>query len=225
MEKVAVLFSGGKDSTYAAYLALKQNLPVKYLVSVFSENKESYMWHFSNIEMTKVQAQLMGLEHVVVKTKGEKEKEMDELGNALAGLGVDGLVSGAVASEYQKTRVDGMCDQLGIKSIAPLWHKDPEKLLREEFSLGFETIFTSVSAYGLDEAWLGRRIDEKCIAELKKLHAHYGVSLVGEGGEYCTLVLDCPLFVKRIVLNEAKKVWHGDRGSYAIKAFDLVAKV
>lgn len=225
MEKVAVLFSGGKDSTYAAYLALKKDLPVKYLVSVFSENKESYMWHFPNMEMTKVQAQLMGLEHVAVSTRGEKEKETDELKNKLAELGVDGLVSGAVASEYQKTRVEEMCRELKIKPMAPLWHKQPEKLLREELALGFKTILASVSAYGLDERWLGRLIDEKCIADLKKLHSHYGVSMVGEGGEFCTLVLDCPLFSKKIIPTEVKKTWQGDRGNLAIKSFELVDKI
>jgi ABC transporter with metal-binding/Fe-S-binding domain ATP-binding protein len=203
-----VLFSGGKDSTYAALLAKDAGHSLRYFVSVLPENRESYMFHSANIRLTSAQAELAGVEHVIVHTKGEKEKELGDLKKALGLLDVQGVVSGAIASEYQKSRVDAMCRELGLQSIALLWHRPGEAMLNEELRLGFETYITSVSAEGLDESWLGRRLDAACIADLRKLRIHPA----GEGGEYCTFVAACPLFSKRIIIKKAQKHWQGDRG-------------
>jgi len=51
--KLATLLSGGKDSTYALYSALKQGHEIKYLVTIFPESKESWMFHHPCIELTK----------------------------------------------------------------------------------------------------------------------------------------------------------------------------
>jgi ABC transporter with metal-binding/Fe-S-binding domain ATP-binding protein len=193
------MFSGGKDSTYALYVMLSQGFDVRYLVSVFPKSRESYMFHYPKIEQTKEQARLIGIEHVVVKTKGEKEKELEDLKMVLAKLDIDGIFSGAILSEYQKQRFDMVAEELGLLSFAPLWHKDQESLLKEEMGAGFEIVITSVAADGFDDSWIGRRIDSRAFEELRKIREKYKINISGEGGEFETLVVNCPLFSRPVV--------------------------
>jgi len=137
---------------------------------------------------------------------------------------VEGVVSGAIASTYQKTRIDNICKQLGLKSIAPLWHKDPLSILKQIVDLNFNVIITGVYAYGFSEEWLGKKIGNDAIEALVHLNEQYGVSLVGEGGEYETLVLDAPFFKKRIKVVEAEKVWKGQSGVLLVKKAVLETK-
>ena len=225
--RLAALFSGGKDSTYALFLALKTH-EIKYLVTIFPESKESWMFHHPCVELTSLQAEAMGIEQIIQKTRGEKEKELEDLKKALERIKdeIDGVVSGAIQSEYQKTRIDRVCKELKLKSLAPLWHRDAEQLLKEEIEEGFEIIMTGVFTEGLDESWLGRKIDLKVVEELKELKKKYGINLAGEGGEFETLVLDCPLFEKKIEILEAEKNWDGEtNGGYLIvKSARLISK-
>ncbi|MEM2909966.1 MAG: TIGR00289 family protein [Nitrososphaerota archaeon] len=223
--KVAALFSGGKDSTYAVYKALLSGSSVEHLVTVITRNPNSWMFHRINIEMTRYQADAIGIKQIMVPSMGIKEEEVEELKAALERLsGVDGLVSGTVASRYQRSRIERLCNELGLKCIMPLWGMEPERLLREQHALGFETIVTSTSAEGLDESWLGRRLDEAAIEELCRLSEKFGINICFEGGEAETFVLDCPIFKKRLRVKEAVKKWFGDRGVYEILSLDCVSK-
>ena len=222
--KLAALFSGGKDSTFAIYLAERAGHEVTRLLTVHSKNPESYMYHTPNISLTLLLSRAMGKELVTIESKGEKEKEVQDLETLFSGLNVDGVVCGAVASEYQKQRVENVCRKLGLQLIAPLWHQDPEKLLRELLKAEFEIIITHVAAEGLNENWLGRKIDEKCIDDLKELNKKYGIHMSGEGGEYESLVLDCPLFQKRLNIVKYKKVWSGNSGTLFIEDAKLTDK-
>ncbi len=206
--KLAVLLSGGKDSLYAMYLESKKH-EINYIISIVSENPESYMFHVPNIHLVEEQANLMGMPLIKKKTKGVKEDELKDLKGVLSAIAdeVDGIVTGAVESNYQKNRIDKICEKLEIKSVAPLWHRNPEKLIKDMIKNRFEIVITAVAAPPLDEKWLGRKIDERCIEELKELNRKHGISIVGEGGEMETLVLDCPLFRKRMKIVESKKVW------------------
>lgn len=216
----AVLFSGGKDSTMAAYKAIKDGWNVKYLVSMISENPESYMYHTTNIHLTELSAQAMDIPLIKAGTKGEKERELDDLKDVLSNLkddGVEGIFTGALASVYQKSRIDKICSELSLKSCSPLWHMDPQEYMEEIITSGFKVILVSVSAEGLDESWLGKRIDKELLDELLLLHEKYGMHLAFEGGEAETLVLDCPLFKKRIKILNKEKIWERDSGYLNIK--------
>src|SRR4030042_2924535 len=107
--KVAALFSGGKDSTYAIYIAQQYGWNVTNLVTIISENKDSWMYHTLNIHLTEKQAESMNIPLVKKVTKGEKEKELDDLEEILKDLDIDGVISGALASEYQRTRIEKIC--------------------------------------------------------------------------------------------------------------------
>lgn len=222
--KIACLFSGGKDSCLALHRAHAQGLSVDVLLTLAPESDASWMFHHPNVRATALQAEALGIAHVLKRTAGERDSELIDLKNALAELHADALLTGAIASSYQKDRIERICAELGMKSIAPLWHNEPESLLREALSLGFETIITSVSAEGFDESWLGKRLDEACIAELKRLHEERGVSMVGEGGEFETFVLDAPLFERKIKVLDAKSYWQGQAGRYTIEKAELIDK-
>jgi diphthine-ammonia ligase len=215
MMRVAVLFSGGKDSMLVLKVALDQGWEVKHLVTIFSENPHSWMFHRPCIELTKMQAESIGINHIIKKTGGEKEKELKDLVSALESIkeDVDAVVSGAVASRYQKDRIDAICKEVGLQSIAPLWGKDQIQILNQQLEAGFETIFTSVAAEGLDKNWLCRKIDKGTIKELEELSKRYGINPVGEGGEYESLVVNCPLFKKGLELGEVERVWDESTGS------------
>ena len=225
--KAAVLFSGGKDSTMAVYKAIEEGYYVEYLVSMISDNPESYMFHVPNIHITKLSSEAMGIPLIMAKTHGVKEKELDDLKkvlNKLKNRGVEAIFAGALASEYQKSRIDQLCSDLGLMSNAPLWHIDPKEYMEEIIDSGFEVIIISVSAEGLDESWLGRRIDHQLLEEIIILNSKYGMHMAFEGGEAETLVLDCPIFKKRIKIIEASNVWDRDSGYLLITKAELENK-
>lgn len=218
--KAVILFSGGKDSTMATYKALESGWEILYLVSIISENPHSYMYHTSNINLTQLSSQAMGIPLIQTVTKGEKEEELEDLKRVLSTMkdkGVEAVFSGALFSTYQKSRVDKICSELSLKSCTPLWHRDPIKYMEEIIDLGFDVIITSASSEGLDESWLGQKIDHTLLKEIIKVHQKYGVHPAFEGGEAETMVLDCPLFRKRIRIVEAEKIWDIDSGYLSIK--------
>ena len=225
--KAAVLFSGGKDSTMAIYNAMEDGWEVEYLLSMHSENPHSYMFHVPNIHLTQLLSHAMEIPLIRAKTPGEKEEELEDLQNALTNLknrGIEAVFTGAIHSEYQKSRIDNLCNEVGLESVAPLWHRDPLDYMQEVVDLGFEVMITSVSAEGLDESWLGRIIDEDLLEELKGLHEKYGLHMAFEGGEAETLVLDGPIFKKKLNILDSKKIWELDSGYLVIKDAELVEK-
>ena len=225
--KAAVLFSGGKDSTMAVYKAIEEDYDVEYLVSMLSDNPESYMFHVPNIHITDLSSEAMGIPLIKAKTHGVKEKELDDLKSVLNKLkdkGVEAIFAGALASEYQKSRIDQLCKDLGLMSNAPLWHIDPKEYMEEIIDSGFEVIIISVSAEGLDESWLGRRINHELLEEIINLNSKYGMHMAFEGGEAETLVLDSPIFKKRIKIIESSNVWDRDSGYLMITKAELENK-
>ena len=222
--RVAVLVSGGKDSALSLHRVLKQGCEVKYLVSMLPQREDSWMFHFPNIHLTNLFAETVGIPLVKAETTGIKETELEDLKTLLATLDIEGVVSGATSSQYQKKRIDKICQELKLKSIAPLWHEDPLQLLKEIIELSFEVIIVGVYAYGFNESWLGRKIDLPTVNSLLNLNKKFGISLIGEGGEYETLVLDAPYFKRKIQLLQVEKVWEDDSGYLLVKKARLVNK-
>ncbi len=137
-------------------------------------------------------------------------------------MDIDGIVTGAIASSYQKQRVDAICDDLGLTHLSPLWGRSSSELLDEVIEAGMEVVVTAVAAMGLDESWLGRVLDRDAAGELKELGSRYGFDVCGEGGEMETLVVDAPWFGKRLEIVEARREWDGVRGGYVVEKARLV---
>ncbi len=219
--KLAALISGGKDSSFAIYKALEEGHEVTNLVTIKPANEDSYMFHSANIHLTDLIAKACGIPLTSQVSSGEKEKELDDLKKALAQLKVEGVLVGAIESEYQSSRVRRICDELGFIIYTPLWHKDPEKLLFEMIGC-MDIIMVKVAAGGMDESWLARLFDKKMIADLKEVNRKYRVHLAGEGGEYETLVLNAPYYNKKIKLIKTCKMWMGDHGVLKVMDAELV---
>ena len=133
---LAALFSGGKDSTYAAHIASKGKDNVVCLITMQSRRDDSWMFHTVNVHLAPDLAQALGIEVLMVETVGEKERELEDLKKVLSRIDVDGLVTGAVASNYQKSRIDRICNDLGLKHVSPLWGKSSPDLLDEILDSG-----------------------------------------------------------------------------------------
>ena len=206
--KLGVLFSGGKDSTYAAYLEKQKGNELTCLISIFSENPESYMFHTPNIKLVEKQAEQMNIPLLIEKTKGIKEDELEDLENAIKKAKekykIQGIIAGALHSVYQASRIQKICDKLKLQCINPLWHKDEISYLKELVENKFKIIIVGVFAFPLDEKWLGREIDNSFITDVKELQQKYKIHPGGEGGEFESFVLNCPLFKKPLKITSKK---------------------
>lgn len=226
--RVGALFSGGKDSAYAAWQASKDD-ELACLVTLFPKSEMSFMFHYPNLKWTRLQAEAIGVPQLTATTEGVKEEELDDLrsalGDAMSKYRLEGVYTGALASVYQKKRVERICADLGLKCISPLWGMDPEAHLRRLVADGFSVMMVSVSALGLDQGWLGRMLDEGSINELVALGKRYRFHVGLEGGEGESFVLDAPSFSRRVEVRSATKHWSGDSGYLEILDAVLVSKV
>ncbi|MBR9683362.1 diphthine--ammonia ligase [Candidatus Woesearchaeota archaeon] len=206
--KLAVLFTGGKDSVYATYLARKQGHQITCLITLKSENLYSYMFHTPAIELTELQAEAMGLPLITQATAGEKEIELKDLATAIhearQKYSFDGIITGALFSDYQSSRIQKIAEELKLEVFSPLWHKPQKEEMQELLDERFKFIMTSIAAEGLDKEWLNKPVSQKELDKLNELNERFGLNVSGEGGEFETLVLDCPLFKKQLVLEEVK---------------------
>jgi diphthine-ammonia ligase len=225
--KLGCLFSSGKDSTYALWLMKKVGYPVACLITLKSLNPESYMFHTPAIDLAKLQAEAIGLPIIMKETEGKKEEELDDLHDALRKAkriyGIEGVITGALWSNYQKERIERIAAEEKIKVFSPLWHMNQETEMRLVVSY-FDVILSGISAYGLNKSWLGRKIT---VADVDRLVARnkYFFNISGEGGEFESLVLDGPMFQKRLVIRESEIVEEDENTArLVVKAAKLLDK-
>ncbi len=222
--KLCGLFSGGKDSTFAIYKMLNRGYEIDCLLTI-KGIKDSYMYHGPNIELTKKLAKAMNKKHYFIKTNKGKEEELEPLKNALKKIKkerkIQGIITGAIASKYQASRIKKIADELGLYCFNPLWGKNQTQLLKELVENNFETIIVGFASAGFNEKWLGKKINEKTIQELEKLEKKYKINPAGEGGEYETLVTNSPIYKKKLTILKTKKTIKGLQGTLEIKKSKL----
>ncbi len=214
----AALTSGGKDSILALQKALDAGIDVTYMVTVVPENPDSYMFHSANLAAVPVIAQRCGMEYVGVPSTGEKEAELADLERGLANLPIEGVIVGAIESEYQRSRVAAICERLGLGMCAPLWHCGPLDIL-EEVAGRMDARIVVTAADGLSEQLLGRRIDADLIAELCRISAKRRIHIAGEGGEYESLTLNAPCFSSPVQFSGFRTEVSCGRGTAVIERF------
>jgi len=224
--KLACLFSGGKDSTYAIHLAEKQGHDVVCLLSIFPKSEESHLLHHPNLKWTKLQSESMKIPQLtIISNSDETDNELivmeKLLQDAKNQFQIDGLVHGGIKSNFQKEKFESLCLKLNLVSIAPLWETDPNEYMDELLDSNFHFMMISVSSDGLDEQWLGKLISKSDIKILNTLSDKFGFNLNFEGGEAETFVIDCPLFSNSIKINDFVKNWDGYRGRFEIVDAEL----
>lgn len=218
---VAALFSGGKDSVFSIYVVQQWGWNISNLITIYPKREDSWMFHSVNIKLTELIADSLDISHIKKRSTGDKEEEINDLIEILKDLKIDGVISGAIASEYQRTRIEKICHELKIKSFTPIWHKNQELILKELIKANFEVIIVGVFAQGFDRNWLGKKIDNKILNQLLKLNKKYKINIGGEGGEFETLVINGKNLKKKLIIDETEKKWHRDSGILKIKKAHL----
>lgn len=211
--KLAVLFSGGKDSNYAMYKASEKH-SIVCLISLISENKDSYMFQTPGNNFLKYQADSLNLPIIEVKTKGEKEKELKDLEKgikqAIKQYDIDGVVTGAIKSNYQSLRIQKICNKLKLWCFNPLWQINEKEYLNDLLKNKFEVSIIAIASYPFTKNILGKIIDEKLKDELIQISDKYKISPVGEGGEFESFVLNSPLFKKKLNITKSKIIMESE---------------
>jgi len=219
--KLAALFSGGKDSTYAIHLAKKLGHTVDVLLTLYPHSNESHLLHFPNIRLTTLQSESMNIPQLTEKIiSDDPDNESENLNrliiNAKTKYHIDGIVHGGILSQYQKDNFSSICKKNQLEILSPLWNKDPESYMEELLDEKFEYIISTVSSDGLDNSWLGQTIDSDNLDKLKKLQKKFSFNLNFEGGEAETFVTNCPLFKKPLLIQNSTTEWDGYRGRFEI---------
>ncbi len=219
--KLASLFSGGKDSTYAIHLAQKQGHKIACLLSIFTKSDESHLLHHPNLQWTKLQSKTMNIPQLTINS--DSDDTDDELillekilQKAIVQYQIEGLVHGGIKSNFQKEKFETLCTKFNLILISPLWNSEPETYMNELIDSNYNFIITSVSSGGLDDSWLGKSISKSDIIFLNQLSEKFGFNLNFEGGEAETFVINCPLFSNPIIIKESRKEWDGYRGRFEI---------
>lgn len=198
--KVAVLFSGGKDSCLALLEARKEGHEVLYLLNIYPENKDSWMFHKPDMRLLKKQAEMLEIPLIIQKSRGEENKELEDLEMLIKQMKgkVDGIVAGGIGSNYQGDRVGKICKRYGLELIIPLWDYTADRLWDTLLDLQFKFVITKISCEGIPKEFIGVLLNRKRFEELQKLSRRYKFRLDFEGGEAETSVLWMPGFKKEI---------------------------
>ncbi len=208
--RICALLSGGKDSNYALYKALKEGAEISCIVVVHPREEDSWMFHSINTSIAVLQAEAMGFNDRVynVTVSGIKEKEVEELEIALAEIkrikDYDTIVTGVISSKYQMERFKRIASKLRVNIYAPNWGLDQENYLRTLVREGFKFVLTSITVMGLPPELLGKPIGFKEVEEIIRLSRIYHFNPALEGGEAETLVYDAPHYKKTICFKGEK---------------------
>lgn len=219
MGRFIALYTGGKDSHTALLIAMKDlGMRPSLLLTIITPRDDSYLLHTINTRWAGIHASLMNIPIKIAKIDGHNEEDevLKVIESSVRETGADAIVTGGIASMYQKKRFDKIAKSLGIDHIAPLWGLDQERVLKLEV-LEYNVKFAVVAAMamGLTEEWLGKIIENKEDVEiLIKLAKKYMFSPVGEGGEYESFVVSSPLFRGKRLNPVGKKVWFSTGWGY-----------
>lgn len=211
--KLAVLYSGGKDSNYALYLAAQQH-DIECLITMESYDPHSYMFQSIGNNLVELQAKALKLPLLKYQTYGVKEEELQDLQNALIQAKkeyqIEGVVTGAIKSAYQSSRIQKICNLLDLECFNPLWQIDEDEFMDTLLEENFDIRLFGIFSYPFTKELLGKKIDSELITRLRELRTQFGISVSGEGGEFESFVVDSPLFEKKIELGKVTTQMDGE---------------
>ena len=196
------------------------------MLTIKSKNLDSYMYHTPAVDIVKLQSESIGIPLMIQETEGKKEEELEDLKKILKEAKekyqIEGIITGALFSNYQRERIEKVADSLSLKIFSPLWHMNQETEVREIINKDFKFIITKVAADGLDKSWLNKVITEEDLKKLVNLNEKMGFNIAGEGGEFETLMIDGPIFNKKIQIEDFEIEEDGIVGTLKIKKAKLI---
>ena len=227
--KLASLYSGGKDSNYSIFEMKRLGHDVVCLISIIPEISDSLLFHFPNIHLAQALAQAIDLPIRNFQSSTSRlENEVSVLENALSlvkdEFGIEGIVHGGISSMFQKRNFEKPCKALQLSVYSPLWNLNPRSYLHQLIDEEFKITIVGVSSLGLGKEWLGITLNHEYVTRLELLSAKYGFNLNFEGGEAETLVVDCPIYKKKLEIREGIVKWFGDNGIFEITEYELIDK-
>ena len=225
MHQVFTSWSGGKDGCLAGYRATARGMEIRYLANMVTRNGRRSWSHGLSAELLQIQAQAMGIPLVQKRTTSDNyEAEFINMLRAFKQEGIEGGIFGDIDFNEHRQWIEKVCQEADINPHLPLWGESQDRIMREFIGLGFEAIVIATRADLLGEEWVGRRIDLDFLEQLDKLRETKEITLCGEAGEYHTLVIDGPLFKKRIEVLETRKVLRDEHWFLEILKTELRAK-
>ena len=223
---VAILYSGGKDSTYAIEYCQNRNWNIKYLISIKPNRTDCYLYHFATVELTKELAKILGYKHFYLNCEvADPEKEALIVKNLVKDNKVDALVLGGVGlQETQLRSLQKALMPLCVEVFASHAGEDPEKVFRKILEKGYKILITQVATDG-GKKWLGKEISSSNFEEFKKDSINYGFHILFEGGYMDSLVIDGPIFNKRLEIISSETVFESEYNGYLkINNYKLIKK-
>lgn len=212
---IAILYSGGKDSTFAIQHAIEKGWNIKYLISVKPTRKDCYLFHFATVEQTKELAKILGIRHFYAKCRVSDPAKEAEIVKEIVGknqrkMRIDAVVLGGTGlQETQLKSIQNALQPLKVDAFASHVGEDHDLVMEEMLNKGYEILITQIASDGLKD-WLGKRLTKENFPQLKKDSVKYGFHIGFEGGYADTLVTDCPMFSKKLVIEDMSIVFEDD---------------
>lgn len=209
---VAILYSGGKDSTFAIQRAVDKGWNVKYLISVKPTRKDCFLFHYATVEHTKELAKMMGIPHFYATCRvADTAKEAGIVKKVVESnqkkMKIDAVVLGGTGlQETQIKSIQNALLPLKVEAFASHAGEEHDLVMEEMLDNGYEILITQIASDGLKD-WLGKRITRENFPQLKKDSFRHGFHIGFEGGYADTLVTDCPMFSKRLSIENMSLIF------------------
>jgi len=225
--KFAGLFSGGKDSVFSILSSVRDGHELSCVIIIHPKDDESLLYHYPNHHILAKVAGALDVPIIEIKCETiDKKSEVNSLYNgiyqAVTQFQINALCHGCIHSEFQMNIFKKAVEKFNLNLLSPIWKIDTEVYYDKLFKDNFEIILTRVAADGLDKTWLGKTITPVTIRNLRSLSKKFGFNLDFEGGEAETLVLNCPLYKKKIITRASLSQWDGIRGIFEISDVELI---
>lgn len=225
--RVAILYSGGKDSTNAIEFAKNKGWEISYLLSVKPTRTDCYLFHYATVEQTKELSEILGIKHFYVSCDvADPKKEAEIVRNVVEKNSVDAVILGGIGLQITQIRsVQEALRPLGVEVFASHAGLDHDRLIKEMIERGYKIMISQIASEGLNKEWLGKILTKDNVKEFFDRAEKYGFHVGGEGGYFDTLVLDAPIFEKSLNIEEIDKVMESRNcGHVVVKKAKVVKK-